>query len=148
MKENERSPEYIERENTLFKACLNVQFERLILEWRSQREIVGFLRGENTVRFDALIQVAQDAGIGISLQIKDRSVTGGEKPFVSEDAKKLIEHGTRETIILTTPSLEERKKLHSRQFKMRVDAGRLVITSGHGIEASFPRKDIVSLEVR
>ena len=114
---NERQ-QYLERQNTLIKSFLNVEIQKTLLDWRGTRGImIGAARSDvvkNYTRFNALIQIAQEMGFGFDLQINDNRILGGIIPAISDEARKYLQHGTRESLIFRIPSKEERRKLHGR----------------------------------
>lgn len=140
MNERERN---LERSNTLFKAVLNVEIEKELLEWKGP-----ILIGHYPNKLNILLHVAQEARFGLEIQVQDRRIIGGKTPFISNEVKRYLVPGTRETAIFKLPDAEERKKKHRRFIRVSASGNDLNLASSGICEAIFPRQDVVSLTVK
>lgn len=134
-----------ERERTIYLATLNNEIEKALTKYKREPEDPDDPEYQELhIRLDALVNLAQKAGRGLTLKVKERDFSIDEMPDLVEDE---VKQGERGIITFTFPGIIERRILHRRALRIKIEDNYLYLESSKG-EIRFLLQDVLSIEAR
>ena len=124
-------------------AFVNYEMGKAFVGWKTGRDLQ-----ENTERLSAIVFLAQKAGAGFAITVKEGAIYGEHASSFTGEARKHLKQDEYNDLVFTIPDADERRTLHNRVLKIEIDDKYLRLNSIKGMEATFNRTDVLFLKAR
>lgn len=128
----------VEEQIAKLLAFVNYEMGRSFVGWKTGKNLQ-----ENTEKLSGFTELAQKAGMGFAITVKENAAFGEHPSSFTDEAVKHLKQDEDNELVFTIPGTGEQKNSEDQALTIEINDKYLKLNSANGAEATFNRTDVL-----